>query len=259
MIHEHYSLEKSIPQMIRLYERTISEQKAAEPESTRSDSRSCQLAESQIAITVADMSSRDVTPNIHAEPDRQQLVARFKCAHPWPHEIGNSRPPVFRRAEGRFDYLDHLMLQDIVNGADLIFELRAKYGFTTRHIASMSDHVTVIAIGNWCAGAPDNYPDGWKTMSAEIFKDFSDVCWERRNQIVPLRMTTPEALKKLRDFGLVPNFIFINSSQFQPVESDLIRSDERLRDFSDGSGRRQRLDKFRRRYSRQEIHRKPCC
>jgi hypothetical protein len=158
---------------------------------------------------------------------RAELIVQLKNAHPWPlHSEDDGRKIGGSANQVSLGFLDHMMRHDIVGGADLVVELHSQYGYTTRYIAGMADHVSVVAVGHWCADPGDRYPHGWQSTVADSFSEFAATCSQKRGQIIPLRATTFDALAEMARVGLTPDVVYINSSDPVIVQENLARAME---------------------------------
>lgn len=127
----------------------------------------------------------------------------------WPTD----KPNVPTNSHGWFapcvaDRIKSLLSQDM----KVVLELGAWMGMSTRFICDQVPQAQVITIDTW-AGSTEHQGD---SRLATLYETFLVNCWDYRDQLVPLRMTTKEGMKFLHEQGETPEFIFIDADHSYP-------------------------------------------
>jgi hypothetical protein len=144
----------------------------------------------------------------------------FKLKYPWPDAI----PEVKVDGHGWFGWchqevLDHLLGSDV----KLILELGSWLGKSTRWFCRKCPQATIITVDHWL-GTPEISADdeeAGKKVST-LYETFLINCWKYKNQIIPIRKTTSEAISELATNGIIPDLIYIDASHnYEDVKLDL--------------------------------------
>jgi glycosyltransferase involved in cell wall biosynthesis len=115
-----------------------------------------------------------------------------------------------------------LLSEALSDQTRLVIELGAWVGLTTRFIADQAPHSVVIAIDHW-AGSPEHFHNPeWKAMLPTLFETFLALCWDYRERVIPLRMTTLDGLRQIASHGLEPDLIYVDAEHsYEAVTGEL--------------------------------------
>jgi hypothetical protein len=104
-----------------------------------------------------------------------------------------------------------LIARDLSPETRLVVELGSWVGLSTRFIADCAPNATVIAIDHW-RGSPEHHKEAAaKAMLPSLYETFLALCWDYRDRVVPLRMSTVEGLKVVAAYGLRPDLVYIDA------------------------------------------------
>jgi hypothetical protein len=90
---------------------------------------------------------------------------------------------------------------------EVVLELGAWMGKSTRFICDQVPQAQVITIDTWAGSVEHQGSPELETL----YETFVVNCWDYRQQLVPIRMTTKEGMGFLKEQGIVPRFIFIDA------------------------------------------------
>ncbi len=142
--------------------------------------------------------------------DAESPIERLRKAFPWPSERPDIKAPV--RAPGWFGEGTDQLLSSVLNhDTRVVVELGAWLGMSTRFIADVAPNATVISIDHWQGSPEHQTSEEWRSMLPTLYETFLALCWRYRDQIIPLKMTTVEGLKKVHQFGVEPDVVFIDA------------------------------------------------
>ncbi|MFO0954196.1 MAG: class I SAM-dependent methyltransferase [Isosphaeraceae bacterium] len=144
-------------------------------------------------------------------------VRRLKRAYPWP----DARPPL--GPVGNPGWLgegtEKALAAAVSPQSRVVVELGAWLGMSTRYIAGLAPHATVISVDHW-AGSPEHQtrPE-FRDMLPTLYDSFLSLCWDDRDRIIPLRMSTLDGLRKVAEFGVQPDIVYIDAEHSYPAVS----------------------------------------
>lgn len=143
---------------------------------------------------------------ISASRAMQQLRRDFA----WPL----SRPdvPIPTENLGWFSDAPRQLLSQILSPQTrLVVELGAWLGLSTRFITQAAPQADVITIDHW-KGSPEHERDPETArMLPSLHDTFLAMNWDHRQRIIPLRMDVGEGLRRVADYGLQPDVIFVDA------------------------------------------------
>src|SRR5690606_37803858 len=143
--------------------------------------------------------------------EREATVARqterlqqLRQVFPWPDDKPDV--PIPQRETGWLaDGARDLLSRELGAQTKLVVELGAWLGESTRFIADCAPHAAVVTIDHW-QGSPEHQArPQWQSMLPTLYETFLAMCWSYRERIVPLKMTTQDALQSIADRGLQPD------------------------------------------------------
>jgi hypothetical protein len=161
-----------------------------------------------------------------APPLPDDPISRLRKAFPWPAV----KPEVNDSAEfpGWFGAgTDAMMARVLPEHARVVVELGAWLGMSTRHIAKLAPHATIISVDHW-EGSPEHLAGAqFQRMLPTLFDSFLSECWQYRDRIIPLRFSTIDGLRTIANYGIEPDLIFIDAEHsYDAVTAELELSTE---------------------------------
>jgi hypothetical protein len=172
-----------------------------------------------------------VTTTKKKEPSREQQampedpMAALRRDHAWP----SAQPSVNGSVEQQGwlgDGTDRLLAGVLTPRTRVVVELGAWLGMSTRYILDHAPNATVISIDHW-KGSPEHQQRAeFRALLPALYDTFLSQCWGHRDRIVPLRMSTLEGLKRVAEYGIEPDMIFVDAEHSYPAimsELDLAR------------------------------------
>lgn len=142
-------------------------------------------------------------------------LEELRRRYPWPDVC----PEVPEDGEGWFCGENRAVLERRIQKADVVLELGAWKGMSTRWIA---DHFggTVITIDHWLGSSEHQQ----RPELPRLYETFVRNCWDQhRARIVPVRADTVAGMREVHSLGIVPAVIYVDASH----ESDLVARDLR--------------------------------
>jgi Methyltransferase domain len=148
-------------------------------------------------------------------------ISRLRDAFPWPA----AKPQVKEAAEfpGWFGAgTDTILARMLPQHARVVVELGAWLGMSTRHIAKLAPEATVISVDHW-EGSPEHRAGAqFQGMLPTLYDSFLAECWDYRNRIIPLRLSTVDGLRTIAKYGIEPDLIFIDAEHsYEAVTTEL--------------------------------------
>jgi hypothetical protein len=112
--------------------------------------------------------------------------------------------------------------QALTADTQLVVELGAWLGLSTRFIAAHAPNAVILSVDHW-RGSPEHQSDeSYRELLPNLFETFQARCWDQRQRIVPLRMTTLEGLRTVAEHGLEPQFVYVDAEHsFDAVSAEL--------------------------------------
>jgi len=153
------------------------------------------------------------------EPPEPEGVVRLRAAHPYPEQ----KPAVAPHDHGWLaEDTASALARHLSAKTRLVVELGAWLGRSARFITQCAPNATVIAVDHWQGSKEQQEHPEWKQMLPTLYETFLVNCWEEREQIIPLRMTTLEALHLLAHENIAPDLIYIDAAHdFESVIEDI--------------------------------------
>lgn len=147
------------------------------------------------------------------------LRARF----PWPEAPGAEPHMHGWFGEGNRRLLDYTFRHHKAAGASpkVIVELGSWLGKSTQYLLENTT-ADVIAIDHWKGSqehlsAPKDYP-----LLPCLYETFLANCWQWRERLIPVRMTTTDGIALLRDLAIVPDLAYVDAAHdYESVLSDI--------------------------------------
>ena len=169
----------------------------------------------QTRITVED---RTATKPVVDQSEKIKTLAR---SVPWPKEKPNVPIPTEHTGwlqDGTRAVLSHGLTSEM----QLVVELGAWLGTSTRFMADLAPAATVISIDHW-EGSPEHQTRSeWKEMLPTLYEAFLSMCWDARDRIIPLKMTTLAGLRLIAEHGLQPDLIYFDAEHtYEAVRKEL--------------------------------------
>jgi hypothetical protein len=148
-------------------------------------------------------------------------LGRLRRAFPWPA----AKPDVESSTEHAGwlgDGTDQALTSVLSDRTQVVVELGAWLGMSTRFIAEKSPHATVVSVDHW-QGSPEHRARAeFRSILPTLYETFLAQCWSFRDRIVPLRMSTLEGLRTVARFGIDPDVIYIDAEHsYEAVTSEL--------------------------------------
>jgi hypothetical protein len=142
-------------------------------------------------------------------------------AYPWPDE----RPAVASQINNPGwlgEGTERVIAHELSDQTRLVVELGAWLGMSTRYIADLAPNATVISVDHW-EGSPEHRGQAeYESILPSLYQSFLSMCWDYRDRVIPLRMSTLEGLKTIAEHGLEPDLIYIDAEHsFEAVSAEL--------------------------------------
>ena len=206
-VRELYSMQKMMPRMLELYQQAVT------------------------GVTLPIASERNVlNANIVIRSKKKGLKALAR-KHRWPVMQAatiktTSAPPEIPGCLS--PNTQKLLAEAMETDPQVIVDLGAWRGQTTRWFAERCPQARIVAADHW-PGCPDSgeHPE-WKTLCPEAQASFMARCHPFRKRIVPLAMRLPDALQEVADFEIEPDLIFLDSDYFSELAKQTISAARRL-------------------------------
>lgn len=117
----------------------------------------------------------------------------------------------------------------------VVVELGSWLGSSTRFILQHAINAKVIAIDHWSNNIKD-YGNGGSTDASSdpgiekigtLWETFLVNCWDYKDRLYPVRAYTQDGLKKLKDYDIVADVVYIDASHsYEDVLADITLSRE---------------------------------
>ena len=115
----------------------------------------------------------------------------------------------------------------------VVVELGSWLGSSTRFILDYAPNATVIAIDHWSDNIKD-YGNGGSTDASSddgiekigtLWETFLVNCWNYKNRLYPVRAYTQDGLKKLKNYNIIADVVYIDASHsYEDVMADITLS-----------------------------------
>ncbi|MDR3638187.1 MAG: class I SAM-dependent methyltransferase [Isosphaeraceae bacterium] len=148
-------------------------------------------------------------------------LERLRRKYPWPDERPVIQGPI--ESYGWFgEGTDEVLTRNLSEETRLVVELGSWLGMSTRFIADIAPHATVVAVDTWAGSTEHQNQSRFQSMLPTLYSNFLSLSWSYRDRIVPLRMNSLEGLRTVAEFGLQPDVIFVDAEHsFEAVTSEL--------------------------------------
>jgi hypothetical protein len=181
-------------------------------------------------------------------------LRRLAEASPWPAERPNDAAP--GEEQGWLGAGTETMLANVLSpSTELVVELGAWLGLSTRYIAQYAPAATVISVDHWQGSPEHQAQERFRKLLPQLFETYQARCWDYRERVVPLRMTTLDGLLKVAEHGLHPDFVYVDAEHsYDAVTAELSLARQLFPravlggDDYDWRGVREGVDSFARRH-----------
>lgn len=152
--------------------------------------------------------------------NRPPVILNFASAYPWPSQ--KPEPPHFPQRNWLFPGTQEALSTCVNPSTALIVEVGSWTGRSTRFLASLAPNATIVAIDHW-QGSPEHAEDAELVAALpHLYETFLAECWNYRDQIIPVRLTSVEGLQRVAEAGLSPDVVYIDADhKFDSVVDDL--------------------------------------
>jgi glycosyltransferase involved in cell wall biosynthesis len=183
-----------------------------------------------------------------------KAVRKLAEAHPWPGQRPDDTAP--GQEQGWLGEGTELMLaRALTPTTHVVVELGAWLGLSTRHIADLAPHATVVSVDHWQGSPEHQTQERFRGLLPRLYETYLARCWDYRERIVPLRMGTLDGLRAVAEAGLKPDFVFVDAEHsFAAVTAELNLARELFPgaavggDDYDWQGVREAVDAYARRH-----------
>ena len=109
------------------------------------------------------------------------------------------------------------MLADCLSeDTEVVVELGAWLGKSTRHILERAPRATVVSVDTWdtvqlAKWARERHPELLPVIEV-VAETFMVNLWEQRGRVVPVRMDSRDALRAVSETGVVPDLVYVDAS-----------------------------------------------
>jgi predicted O-methyltransferase YrrM len=197
-------------------------------------------------------SSRIFSANGHAHTDERSQLQKLAENNTWPAEQPADAAP--GKEQGWLGAGSDVMLtRSMTPKTKLVVELGAWLGLSTRYIADNAPHATVISVDHWQGSPEHKTQEHYRALLPRLYETFMARCWDYRERIVPLRMSSLEGLQRVADAGLQPDFVYVDAEHsYEAVTAELSLARKLFPhallggDDYDWTGVRQAVDEFAR-------------
>jgi hypothetical protein len=181
-------------------------------------------------------------------------LRRLSESHAWPAQQPEDADP--GQEQGWLGNGTEVMLaRSLPPSTRVVLELGAWLGLSTRFIAEHAPAATVISVDHW-RGSPEHHTqERFQKLLPKLYETFQARCWNYRQRIVPLRMSTLDGLRTVAENGVEPDFIYVDAEHsYEAVTAELTLARQLFPraalggDDYDWSGVRAAVDGFARRH-----------
>ncbi len=148
-------------------------------------------------------------------------VRRLAQAHPWPPERPEDAAP--GEEQGWLGAGTEVMLARALSPATrVVVELGAWLGLSTRFIADRAPHATVVSVDHWVGSPEHQAQERFRNLLPRLLETFQARCWDYRERVVPLRMSTLDGLRAVAEAGVQPDFVYVDAEHsYEAVTAEL--------------------------------------
>ncbi len=148
-------------------------------------------------------------------------LRRLSEKHAWPAQQPEDADP--GQEQGWLGNGTEAMLaRSLSPNTHVVLELGAWLGLSTRFIADHAPAATVISVDHW-RGSPEHHTqERFQKLLPKLYETFQARCWNHRQRIVPLRMSTLDGLRTVAESGVKPDFIYVDAEHsYEAVTAEL--------------------------------------
>lgn len=142
----------------------------------------------------------------------------------WPKSKPDVPPKLLPTGEpfGWFHGDNRWLLQELLDEkTDVILELGAFLGLSTKYLAEYAPAATVVTIDHWQGSKEHVGRTELLDVIDRLFETFCVHLWEYRDRVIPMRTTTIAGMISAHDFGLIPSLIYVDAAhETGPVFAD---------------------------------------
>lgn len=202
-IRDRYSLERTIPQMLDLYDRAI-QGKLPTPQMNG----------------LQENSKTSLRVEARGWP---ALAARY----PWPSTFSTQIPDTSKELLSAGERT--LLARIGTSQTGTILELGAWQGHTTARLAKACPRSRIVAVDQWrgCHSEREGHPD-WKPLLDEPWESFVSHCRRFSERIIPLNLPYAQALAEVVRYGIQPQAILVNAEYDSNLMARVLADLERL-------------------------------
>jgi hypothetical protein len=160
-------------------------------------------------------------PRTPSRDGTARTLRKLAEAHPWPEQRPEDAAPA--QEQGWLGAGSDVMLARVLSPAtQLVVELGAWLGLSTRFIADHAPNAAVISIDHW-KGSPEHRNEPrYQPLLPRLFETFQSRCWEYRDRVIPLQMTSLDGLRAVAESELQPDMIYVDAEHsFDAVSAEL--------------------------------------
>jgi hypothetical protein len=150
-----------------------------------------------------------------------KAVRRLADAYPWLKERPEDAAP--GQEQGWLDAGTDQMLSRVLSPATrVVVELGAWLGLSTRFIADHAPNAVVVSVDHW-KGSPEHVTDPrYKDLLPRLYETFQARCWDYRERVIPLKMTSLDGLNTVAEHGVQPDVVYVDAEHsFEAVSAEL--------------------------------------
>jgi predicted O-methyltransferase YrrM len=150
-----------------------------------------------------------------------KAVHRLAEAHAWPAQCPEDPAP--GQEQGWLGEGTELMLaQALSPKTRVVVELGAWLGMSTRYIADHAPQATVISVDHWRGSPEHQTQEHFQKLLPRLYETFQARCWDYRERVVPLKMTTLDGLRAVAEAGVEPDLVFVDAEHsYEAVTAEL--------------------------------------
>lgn len=148
------------------------------------------------------------------------MISDLTQKHMWPSIMPETKPINQGWFSGKQFFIDNLK-----KDTKIIVELGSWLGKSTKFFLNNYPESNVIAIDHWKGS--EEHQTRFKKLLPVLFDTFLVNCWNFKERLIPIRMSTTDGLKEVYNFGISPNFIYVDAGHsFDEVVKDISTSIE---------------------------------
>lgn len=136
-------------------------------------------------------------------------VQALREAFPWPPLPPNVPP----RLHGWFSDRHRRWLSRYLGPeTQTIVELGSWLGKSTCWFHDAAPHAVVLAVDHWGGSSEHRRHPEWRAWLPTLYETFLVNCWDRRERIVPIRLSTLDGLQLIADCGVRPDLVYVDAA-----------------------------------------------